>query len=473
VIDVTGVAVEINRHNIKRWIAQIERLHANAVTEIPDFWNEPLLGLILLGRLGVTGFGFGLTWFIYRYRSTALIDWGTLCFTIAVSVSVVFLLEVHAITYQREPHMLTALMAFVMVSMCVWILAPARFDIQIAGSIAIAVIFAIFVWHTSPEDNVSIVFSAILFGIANGIGATISHRLHELRRMEWAALETERETRKRLEAEIEQRQKLEEALEDRTAELIDLNAELLASKEEADTANKAKSEFLSSMSHELRTPLNSILGFGQLLESNLEDSLAAEQKECVGHIIDGGEHLLTLIDDILDLAKIESGKLNISLEEVRLDEVCLDCLALIDKISTDRGLSIDRDLGGASSIRADYTRFKQVLLNLLSNAVKYNRQGGNITLICEQIPDDMIRICVTDTGSGIDADKQAGLFEPFNRLGREVSQIEGTGIGLTITKQLVEKMDGRIGFKSDVGKGSSFWVDFPRMERTLAERTAR
>ena len=184
------------------------------INDIPDYLGDPLLPSVLLGRLGVTGSGFVFAWLVHRFRSPPLIDWGFLLFAILLPVSIVFLLEVAAIHEQRQPHMLTALMAFVMITMCVWILAPNRFILQVVESLLVAAIFAAFVWRTSPEYNVSIVFSALLFIVANFVGATISHRLHELRRTEWAALEAETRTSERLETEIGRRRILETRLEE-------------------------------------------------------------------------------------------------------------------------------------------------------------------------------------------------------------------------------------------------------------------
>lgn len=235
---------------------------------------------------------------------------------------------------------------------------------------------------------------------------------------------------------------------------------------EAQQANRAKSAFLSSMSHELRTPMNSILGFGQLLELNPKEPLSEQQKKCVAHIMRGGTHLLQLIDQILDLAKIEAKKLDLSIDEIILNVACQECLTLIDKIATDRGQSIYNDFGTPLTIEVDPIRFKQILLNLLSNAVKYNSEGGTITLATKTVPDKRIRISITDTGAGIAEEYQADLFVPFNRLGKETGEIEGTGIGLTITKQLVEAMDGKIGYETELGKGSTFWVEFTAIKPT-------
>ena len=237
---------------------------------------------------------------------------------------------------------------------------------------------------------------------------------------------------------------------------------LRVAKEQAETANQAKSSFLSSMSHELRTPLNAILGFAQLLEYDPQHPLEPQQMESIEHIKSGGKHLLSLINEILDLAKIESGLIDFDTEPVRTSSLLEDILPIAKTLADKRGISLHTPAltHGDVTIFVDYVRTKQVLLNLLSNAVKYNRERGEVTLDCE-IRGGNLRISVGDTGFGIPDAKIKELFQPFARLGAEETAIEGTGIGLTITKEIVERMGGDIGVDSVVGIGSTFWVELP------------
>ncbi|MDA0656631.1 MAG: PAS domain S-box protein [Proteobacteria bacterium] len=232
---------------------------------------------------------------------------------------------------------------------------------------------------------------------------------------------------------------------------------------EAETASRAKSEFLSSMSHELRTPMNAILGFAQMLTFDSSEPLSDRQNTCVEHILGGGEHLLELIDQVLELNKIETGNLSLAFEHVSAREVIDKCLPLIGPVAAEKGIEIlcPASQNETPLLWADATRLTQVLVNLLSNAVKYNRDGGSVTLSHAKTADGMFRISVADTGHGIAANKQGDVFKPFERLGREAGEIEGTGIGLTITKQIVELMGGTIDFKSEENRGSTFWFDIP------------
>ena len=238
-----------------------------------------------------------------------------------------------------------------------------------------------------------------------------------------------------------------------------IDAILIEAKALAEQANLAKSEFLSSMSHELRSPLNAILGFAQLMESD-NPPPSPTQQESIGQILQAGWHLLKLINEILDLAKIESGKLSLSPEPLSVTEVMLECQTMIQAQAQERGITlIFPPCDTPCYVHADRTRVKQVLLNLLSNAIKYNNPRGTVVLDCVATTPERIRISVTDSGDGLSPEKLAQLFQPFNRLGQETSAVEGTGIGLVVAKRLVELMDGAIGVESTVGVGSMFWIE--------------
>ncbi|HEY3075091.1 MAG TPA: ATP-binding protein, partial [Burkholderiales bacterium] len=229
----------------------------------------------------------------------------------------------------------------------------------------------------------------------------------------------------------------------------------------AEKASRAKTDFISGVSHELRTPLNAILGFAQLIESGSPPP-TLPQKRNLDQILKAGWYLLELINEILDLALIESGKVTLSPESVSLVEVMLECRAMIEPQAQKRGIGMTFPrFESPYFVKADRTRVKQVLINLLFNAIKYNRPGGAVAVEFALKPPGSIRICVRDTGAGLAPEQLAQLFQPFNRLGREASAEEGTGIGLMVTKRLVELMGGAIGAESVVGTGSVFWIELP------------
>ncbi|MGO8972599.1 MAG: PAS domain S-box protein [Steroidobacteraceae bacterium] len=253
--------------------------------------------------------------------------------------------------------------------------------------------------------------------------------------------------------DVTERNRLAQALEE-------TNVQLERAKIAADKANLAKSEFLSSMSHELRSPMNAILGFAQLMES-ASPPPAPSQKSSIDQILQAGWYLLELINEILDLALIESGKLSLSLEPISLTDVLSDCQAMIEPQALRGDIHLSFPPAGAKHlcVRADRTRLKQVLVNLLSNAIKYNRTGGTVEVTSGITNAGRTRISCRDTGGGLSPEQVAQLFQPFNRLGQEGGATEGTGIGLVVSKRLVELMGGEIGAESAVGIGSVFWIE--------------
>jgi PAS domain S-box-containing protein len=268
--------------------------------------------------------------------------------------------------------------------------------------------------------------------------------------------------------DVTERKRFEQALQE-------TNEQLETAKSAAEKGNLAKSEFLSSMSHELRSPLNAILGFAQLLESS-SPLPTASQKESIEQILKAGWHLLKLINEVLDLAMVESGKMQISLEPVSLAEVISECRGMMEPQAKQRGIRMAfRRLARPYYVAADRTRVKQVLINLLSNAIKYNREHGTVAVNCSATTPQRTRISVSDTGAGLAPEKLTQLFQSFNRLGQESSAEEGTGIGLVMSKRLVELMGGAVGVESSLGAGSVFWFELtstsaPRLSAAGLER---
>jgi len=251
-------------------------------------------------------------------------------------------------------------------------------------------------------------------------------------------------------------------ISERDLELSKSRIIAIQEKDNAEAASQAKSEFLSSMSHELRTPMNAVLGFSQLLASDTENPLTEEQLESVQFIIDGGQHLLSLINGVLDLAKIESGHTEVEIQQVDVEQLIDQVCLLVQPQASQQSITIIKDYSSKAQllINADLGKLKQVLLNFASNAIKYNRENGTMTFSCTKTGSSKVRVSVTDTGAGVANESLADLFEPFNRLDQANSAIQGTGIGLTICKELVYLMRGEIGAYNNPDVGLTIWVEF-------------
>ncbi|HXC19511.1 MAG TPA: ATP-binding protein [Acidimicrobiales bacterium] len=247
-------------------------------------------------------------------------------------------------------------------------------------------------------------------------------------------------------------------------ETVAAEAVLKEAKEAAERANAAKSEFMSRMSHELRTPLNSVLGFAQILEMELT---SPDELEMVGYIHNSGKYLLELINEVLDISRIESGHITVMIEPIALKDLESECIEIVSPQANDLGITISSRADYDFHVLGDQQRLKQVLLNLLSNAIKYNRPNGAVTIACESRRNN-VRLSVTDTGPGISSDLRERLFTPFDRLDAETSGIEGTGLGLALSKGLIEAIGGTLGVDSEVGRGSTFWIELPVAECPLS-----
>ncbi len=268
--------------------------------------------------------------------------------------------------------------------------------------------------------------------------------------------------------DVTDRRLAEQLLANEVTERERLTVALRRSKEEAEKANRAKSEFLSRMSHELRTPLNAILGFAQLLEMS---PLDRDKREAVGQILKAGQHLLGLINEVLEISRIEAGRLSLSPEPVLISSAIQETLDLLTPMAVRRNIMLRDEVGKDRRryVVADQQRLKQVLLNLISNAIKYNSDDGAVTIAAEEIDGSRLRVKIRDTGPGVKVENQAKLFIPFERLGAEQTGVEGTGLGLALSKRLLEMMGGSIGVQNNPDRGATFWMELPLVQDPVAE----
>jgi len=276
-------------------------------------------------------------------------------------------------------------------------------------------------------------------------------------------MEKNRKLLKGIEDKEQAQEELEKAKDQLEIRVHERTAELEKSKESAERANLAKSEFLSRMSHELRTPLNSILGFAQILLQKNPDSPIKDHSRHLNIIYESGKHLLMLISEILDLSKIEAGEMDVNIVPTHISHLVDEVGASTQSLCEEKKVRFVNEIPARDKLVLDVDpfRLKQVFLNLVSNAIKYNKEDGTVSVSCSKLPENWVRVNVIDTGKGIPEEKYSSLFEPFNRFDADYQSIDGVGIGLTISKKLVELMNGRIGFTSEFGKGSCFYVEFP------------
>ena len=268
--------------------------------------------------------------------------------------------------------------------------------------------------------------------------------------------------------DVTDRRLAEQLLANEVTERERLTLALRRSKEEAEKANRAKSEFLSRMSHELRTPLNAILGFAQLLEMS---ALDRDKREAVAQILKAGQHLLGLINEVLEISRIEAGRLSFSPEAVLITSAVQETLDLLSPMASRRDIELRDEMpkDHRRHVLADQQRLKQILLNVISNAIKYNCDGGTVTISAEEIDGVRLKVKVRDTGPGIKPDSLAKLFTPFERLGAEQTGVEGTGLGLALSKRLLEVMGGAIGVENNPDRGATFWMELPLVQDPVAQ----
>ncbi|WP_426338718.1 ATP-binding protein [Pseudoduganella sp. S-14] len=261
---------------------------------------------------------------------------------------------------------------------------------------------------------------------------------------------------------------LERQLRQNVMELAEANHRLEQARTAAEHANAEKSRFLSNMSHELRTPLNGILGFAQILAADKLPATQLEKQRFARNIVQSGQHLLKLVNEILDLARIEAGKVPLAMEAVDLPTVLQECRMMVTPLAAKRDISLGFGEVPAKRLRADRTRLVQVLINLLSNAIKYNHDQGRVAVACAAAEGSRLRISVSDTGPGLEPEQVQHIFQPFHRLGRDEEE-EGSGLGLALTRRVVEAMQGAIGVESQPGQGSTFWVELPLAPETTQQ----